>query len=210
MATVDYNVSAKLKKLKKQVQNYFLAGNSVEVVSSITGLSKELLTEWHDEFVVSVVKTGPARRAFLRELLLKNAPSMIITLSNLAKQKGDEKLKYSAASAILAFSARFMNEDIKMLQTEQKTAKELDNDPTFRRGLFDVADPDVTGSKKDQEAGVLFEKASTGAESLSEETLTQLLAAAERMEKAERPQVTEDDSDEEDYKGEPDLFDGIG
>lgn len=221
MAGNNYNLSAKLRKLKKLAQTRFLAGQSVDVVSSVTGLSKDLLKEWHDEFIVDVVQQGPSRRACLRELLLKNAPQMIMILTELARAKGDEKLSYQCASAILAFSAKFMNEDVKILQAEQAVNKDNDNDNGFRRTLFDIADPDVGGSKRQRDEAGLFEQATDRETQLSDESIAKILAAAESLE--EKGLIAEDEQpkalinsktetsnlEEFAYKGEPELFDGI-
>lgn len=214
----NYNVSAKLKKLKKLAQHHFLAGNSVEVVAGVTGLSKDMLQEWHDEFLILTLKGSSSRRLFLRELLLKNAPQMILILSELAKNKGDEKLAYSASSAILSFSSKFMNEDARVLQAEQQIRKDSDGDTTFNRSLFDIRDPDIngsTGSKDGSDGGALFAKASLGEERLSQEAIDQIEAAAARLEeKSPLPGEGEEDERESDssasqYHGDVDLFEGL-
>lgn len=145
---MQYNLSSKLRKLKKVAQTHFLAGNTPRIVSQILGISESLLQEWHDEFVVDVIQSGAAKRVFLRELLLRNSPAMIMILARQAKQKGDEDMAHTAARAVLSFASRFMAEDMKIIQAEQKFRKDTDNDPMFKRGLFDFADPDVDGSRR--------------------------------------------------------------
>jgi len=149
---LDYNVSAKLKKLKKLAQSHFLLGNSVKVVVGLTGVSEHIIQTWHDEFVLSTLKESSSRRIFTRELLLKNAPGMIMILAQLAKQKGDEKLAFSAASAVLSFGTRFLSEDARIQSLENKLAKENDNDPGLKRTLFDLVAPEAVMNDKRKKA----------------------------------------------------------
>lgn len=214
---LDYNVSAKLKKLKKLAQSHFLLGNSVKVVVGLTGVSEHIIQTWHDEFVLSTLKESSSRRIFTRELLLKNAPGMIMILAQLAKQKGDEKLAYSAASAVLSFGTRFLSEDARIQSLENKLAKENDNDPGLKRTLFDLVSPDDVMKDKRK-------KAHAEAEPLSEDD-EDLVRAYERLEKQgvlpgdNTPQKEHAESDdissyyEQDHKQSQhpsvDLFDGI-
>lgn len=221
MARVEYNVSAKLKRLKKLAHTHFLAGNPVEVVAGITGMSKEMLQEWHDDFLIQTLKGSAPRRVLLRELLLKNAPAMIMNLVELSKNKGDEKLAYSASSAVLAFASRFMNEDAKILQAEQQFKQDTDGDTGFSRTLFDIADPDVSGSTKASEGGALFEKAERGAAGLSPEALAEIDAAIDRLDKktptalaegalnGEKTQTTNGEEYQGDRPAVTDFFDGL-
>lgn len=209
---IDYNLHAKLKKLKKQAQTFFTAGYSPKVVSGMMKLSLELVTAWHDDFVREVLQGSPTKRLFLREMLLKNAPAMILTLVKLANQDGDEKLKYSAASSVLAFASKFMNEDIKIKAIEDKVIGDSGADPTISRGLFDFVDPDLEAeqqmqlTEKKEELSVLEEKYAA-----------EIFAAFEDEEK-------EEEESGEDYRGSGpppderqdldenvlDVFDGLG
>lgn len=146
MSKVKYNLSGKLAELKKTSRAHFLVGSSVKVVSTILKLSETIVQEWHDEFVIELLQGSAGKRVFMRELLLKNAPTMVMTLVNLAKQQGDEKLSYSAASAVLSFSSRFFGEDARVLQAESKALKITEEDKMMRRTLFDFVDPDVDGA----------------------------------------------------------------
>lgn len=179
-----------------------MAGNSVRVVSLSLGVSESIIQEWHDEIVVDILKSGSSKRLFLRDLLLKNSPTMILKLCELAKQNVDEKLAYSAASSVLAFASRFMNEDLKISNMEEKAKTATGNDPMFKKTLFDFLDPDLEGNKINENKAMH--------KRVQEEIPPELLAFLQSMDEENAPE--EEIPPEAQTKGStPDvsLFDGI-
>lgn len=177
MTKVDYNLSSKLKQLKKLAETYFLAGHTPRIASNMLGLSEHILQEWYDDFIVRTLQGAAPKRVMLRELLLKNAPSMILILTELAKQKGDEKLSYSASSAVLSFASRFMQEDARILAAESKVKDKTGDDPGLKRTLFDFQSPDIHGA-----SGAKAEEARRKAGLPTEEEEAEIVAAIERLE----------------------------
>lgn len=220
---LDYNVSAKLKKLKKLVESQFLVGHSIKVVVNLTGLSEHIIQEWHDEFVLSTLKESSSRRIFTRELLLKNAPQMILILSQLAKQKGDEKLAYSAASAVLGFGAKFLAEDARIQGLENKLRNENDNDAGLRRTLFDFVSPDNQGGSMTKASAKpkVNEEDEAELERAFERLMEKEMASEEAIPAEEETRAKPDEPDNDEvsayYRSPPppsqkpavDLFEGI-
>lgn len=146
MAKLNYNLASKLKKLKKAARASFMVGNSPKMVSDRIGLSLSIVQDWHDDFVKELLNNGSSKRIFLRELLIKNSPQMILILSKLAQQQGDEKLAYSASSAVLSFASKFMAEDVRISNMEEKAKDFTGDDPMLKKTLFDFVDPDIDGA----------------------------------------------------------------
>lgn len=209
-----------MRKLKKLAQTHFLAGNTPAVVHGLTGISEDILQEWHDEFLVLTIKSGASRRVFLRELLLANAPAMLMKLKTFANNTGDEKLASSSAVSYLSFASRFMNEDARIMQAEQKFKESTDNDPLFSRTLFDFADPSLDGSTRD----TVDDGEAQEIQSLSDAKLAELMRIADAMEakvasergEEEKPAGPPEGDPESHYSkpyaapaDPPDLFDGI-
>jgi hypothetical protein len=185
-SNIEYNLQGKLKKLKKQAQNFFTAGYSPAVVSGMLRLSPELCQAWHDDFVTQVLKGSPTKRLFLREMLLKNAPSMILILVKLATQQGDEKLAYAAANSVLAFGSKFMNEDLKIKAIEDRVIGNDGPDATVARGLFDFVDPDHEANKQMQ-----IQDDKPELSEIEKRYESQIVAALETMEEKERSREEE-------------------
>jgi len=126
---------------------------------------------------------------------------MILILAKMAQQQGDEKLAYSAASAVLSFASRFMNEDLKISNMEEKAKADTGSDPMFKKTLFDFRDPDADGAKLNENK-VMHKK--------TEELSPELLAFLHNMDTEEAP---EDESPEayagQQMKHSTSLFDGL-
>lgn len=216
MAKPTYNIAEAARKLKQNARTHFLAGSSCKVVSQLFKLSESLVQEWHDEFVLELLQGGHSKRVFMRELLMRNSPQMILTLVELAKQNGDEALKKSAAQAVLAFSARFFAEDARILNAESKARQATADDRGLQRGLFDIRDPDVEGA-----AGAKMTVEDRQAYDYSAEiaaAMEALIAAEEAKRAASEPEaapnptdVASDNSAEAEayYSSGVELFDGI-
>lgn len=185
MANYSYNVSAKLKKLKKLAQDYFLLGHGVKAVSGLLVLSPEIVKEWHEEFVRSVLTEAASKRVLMRELLVKNTPQMVLILSGLAKQKGDEKLAANCASSVLSFASRFMQEDARIIAQEAKAATTVGTDRTLQKGLFDFVDPDIDGAKG-ADGPEAYARRTADEANLDESTIAELEAAFALLEGRER------------------------
>ncbi len=206
----SYNLAAKLKKLKKIVEAHFLAGNSVGVVSNLTGLSPDLLQEWHDEVVLNAIKSGAARRILLREMLLQHTPGMLLKLKTLAQNRGDEKMQYSVANAWVNFAARFMSEDARITAAESRARKDTDQDAMLARSLFDIRDPDINGSSpsgaEDPEERLAASLSGEGG-GLSEARLAEIAAAIDRLEKKlPDDEVTERTAEPSQTKEQPEDY----
>lgn len=214
MSKLDYNVSAKLKKLKKLATDYFLLGYGVKAVAGMLRLSPELVTTWHEDFVRSILGESPSKRIFMRELLLKNTPQMILILAKLAKNKGDEKLAASCATSVLSFASRFMQEDARIIAQEAKATSVVGKDRSLERGLFDFVDPDVDGAKSAASSEGTGNKFADE-DNLDEATLAEIGRAFDMLEEGAESELS-DDGDKEapppesgDAVHEIGLFDGI-